>query len=70
MKWCTVVSYSIETSIVACRDVPHVRPHPVIAPLPPGLLAFGARVPGEVFAPLGVLVRRTTAKSLGVKPEP
>jgi hypothetical protein len=48
----------------------HVLPQPVIAPLPPGLLALGAMVAGEMLAPLGVVVSRTTEKSLGVKPSP
>ena len=41
-----------------------------MAPLPPGLLELEAMVPGEMLLPLGVEEVLTTAKSLGVKPDP
>ena len=41
-----------------------------MAPLPPGLLELEGTVPGEMLLPLGVELVRTTAKSLGVNPEP
>ena len=40
---------------------PHVRPHPVMAPFPPGFEELVEIVPGEMLEPLGVLVVRTTA---------
>ena len=51
-------------------NLPHVRPHPVMAPLPPGLEELLGTVPGEMLEPMGTLLVLTTTKSLGVKPEP
>ena len=50
--------------------LPQVLPHPVMAPFPPGLEEEDGTVPGEMLLPLGVELVLTTAKSLGVKPDP
>ena len=50
--------------------LPQVRPQPVIQPLPPGFAEVETTIPGLMLVPLTVEVILTTAKSLGVKPDP
>ena len=45
-------------------------PHPVIEPVPPGLLALFGMVAGEILSPLISPVAITRVMSLGVKPGP
>ena len=55
---------------LTATQYPHVLPHPVMNPVPPGLVASGAMVAGEMLPPLISDVASTTAISLGEKPGP